>query len=111
MKNSQPLLLLLGPILWASTMFAQSTNSSRANNLSETDSVAVARRSYIEADSESSPANNYAAGNHPAVERETWLNIPVHPVRPSVCRCNLRWAATLECGRNLTGDTVERSGH
>jgi len=85
MKNSQPLLLLLGPILLASTVLAQCTNSSRANNLPETDSVAVARRSYIEADSESSPANNYAAGNHPAVESETlaqYSRPPGPPFRP-----------------------------
>jgi hypothetical protein len=87
MKNAQPLLLLLAPILLASTVLAQGTNSSRTNNLPEADSVAVARNSYIEADSGSSPASNYAAGKQPALENKPlaqYSRPPGPPFRPPV---------------------------
>jgi hypothetical protein len=85
MKNAPPLLLLLAPILLASTLLAQGTNSSRANNLPETDPVTLARNSYIEADSGSLPANNYAAPNEPALENEMlaqYSRPPGPPFRP-----------------------------
>ena len=71
MKNAQRLPLLIGSILLASSVLAQTMNSSHPDNRPETDSVAVARSPYLEAENVASPANNRTSSSRVADENKT----------------------------------------
>lgn len=71
MKNAQTIPLLLGSILLASSVLAQTANSSPTSSLPEPDPVIVARSPYIQAENDSSSANKYPAGNQAAGKDET----------------------------------------
>jgi hypothetical protein len=76
MKNTNSLSLLLrsilcGLTLLASSVLAQTTNSSSTNSPSEPDPVALARSAYLQPENASSPVNQSAAGNPAAGENVT----------------------------------------